>query len=56
MHQRDDNLSEIFQAEIQAIIEHHTLLANLERECARLIKVRSLRKHFDDEDGDDASP
>lgn len=42
-------LTEIIEAELAAIVAHHTEMARLERECAKLIERR--RQH-EDEDGD----
>jgi hypothetical protein len=36
-------LSEILEAELAAVVAHHTEMANLERECARLAKRGHLR-------------
>lgn len=47
-------LSEILEAELAAVVAHHTEMANLEWECARLAKRgRAHLTPYDDEDNDD---
>lgn len=48
-------LSEILEAELAAVVAHHTEMTNLERECARLAKRgrAHLAPYDEDEDSDD---
>lgn len=48
-------LSEILEAELAAVVAHHTEMANLERECARLAKRGRARlaDYAEDEESDD---
>ena len=52
---RPASLSEILEAELAAVVAHHTEMANFERECARLAKRG--RAHLapcdEEEDSDD---
>lgn len=48
-------LAEILEAELAAVVAHHTEMANLERECARLAKRGRphLASYDEAEDSDD---
>lgn len=48
-------LSEILEAELAAVVAHHTEMAKLERECAKLAKRgrAHLAAHDEDAEGDD---
>jgi len=46
-------LTEILEAELAAVIAHHTEMANLEWECAKLIERRRAARAWDE--GDDES-
>ena len=45
-------LSEILEAELAAVVAHHTEMANLERECARLAKRGRAHLAPSDEDAE----
>jgi hypothetical protein len=46
-------LTEVLEAQLAAIVAHHTEMANLEWECARLLERRRLHGRSDQSDDDD---